>query len=77
LLEGFLAQPGFVVGLDTRQQLIRAELPKVGVISPGHYEQPPLAKILGTIGVFWLNHWKWIITTVVAVIGGIWLKTKQ
>jgi hypothetical protein len=27
-------------------------------ISPGHYEQPILAKTLGVIGRFWLAHWK-------------------
>jgi hypothetical protein len=45
-------------------------------ISPGHYEQPPLAKFLGTVGRFWSNHWKWIITTFIAVAAGIWLKGK-
>lgn len=38
-------------------------------ISPGHYEQPPLAKILRIIGHFWLAHWKWIVGTIIAVIG--------
>lgn len=38
------------------------------IISPGHYEQPLVAKILRVIGNFWLAHWKWIIGTVLAVI---------
>jgi hypothetical protein len=46
-------------------------------ILAGHYEQPPLAKIMRVIGLFWLNHWKFIITTIIAVIGGIWLKGRQ
>jgi hypothetical protein len=38
-------------------------------VSPGHYEQPALAKVLGIVGRFWLAHWKWIIGTVIAVVG--------
>ena len=37
-------------------------------LSLGHYEQPALAKILGTLGRFYLAHWQWIIGTVLAVI---------
>ena len=36
-------------------------------ISPGHYEQPLLAKILGAIGQFWFAHWKWVIGTAIAL----------
>jgi hypothetical protein len=36
-------------------------------ISPGHYEQPMVAKILGVVATFWLKHWQWIIGTVLAV----------
>jgi len=36
-------------------------------ISPGHYEQPALAKLLRRLGEFWLDHWKWIIGVVVAI----------
>jgi len=39
------------------------------VISPGHYEQPVLAKCLGVLGRFWLAHWQWIIGTSLAIIG--------
>jgi hypothetical protein len=35
----------------------------------GHYEQPPLARLLGVLGRFWLAQWKWIIATAIAVIG--------
>ncbi len=39
------------------------------VISPGHYEQPLLAKCLDALGRFWLAHWQWIIGTSLAIIG--------
>ena len=39
------------------------------VISPGHYEQPLMAKFLRTAGRFWLAHWQWIIGTILAIIG--------
>jgi hypothetical protein len=35
----------------------------------GHYEQPPLAKLLGVLGRFYLAHWQWIIGTALAIIG--------
>jgi hypothetical protein len=31
----------------------------------GRYEQPILARALGTIGRFWLAHWKWIGATII------------
>lgn len=37
-------------------------------ISTGHYEQPPLAKILRMLFQFWLDHWKWIIGVAVAIL---------
>lgn len=37
-------------------------------ISPGHYEQPLLAKVLRILGHFWLAHWQWIIGTALAII---------
>jgi hypothetical protein len=40
----------------------------VFLISPGRYEQPALARILGAIGRFYLAHWQWIIGTVLAAI---------
>lgn len=39
------------------------------IISPGHYEQPLIAKLLGAMGRFWLRHWKWIIATSLVIIG--------
>ena len=38
-------------------------------ISPGHYEQTPLAKAVKLLGAFWLKHWQWITGTALAVIG--------
>ena len=38
------------------------------IISPGHYEQSPLAKVLGAIGRAWLAHWQWTIGTVLAIV---------
>jgi hypothetical protein len=38
------------------------------IISPGHYEQPVLARLLGIAGLFWLRHWQWIIGTALAVL---------
>ena len=35
-------------------------------LGPGYYEQPPLAKLLGALGRFWLKHWQWIIAVIVA-----------
>ena len=40
----------------------------VFIISPGHYEQPPLAKILRRLGRFWLDHWKWIVAAIVVPV---------
>ena len=45
-------------------------------IGPGHHEQPIFAKGLKIAITFWLNHWKWIITTIIAVVAGLWLKGK-
>ena len=41
------------------------------VISPGHYEQPPLAKALRRIVKFWLGNWKWILIFLITVAGVI------
>jgi len=39
---------------------------------PGsYYEQPPLAKLIKWLGDFWLKHWKWILTTLIAIVLGI------
>ena len=37
-------------------------------LSLGHYEQPALAKLLGTLGRFYLAHWQWVIGTVLAFV---------
>lgn len=37
-------------------------------ISPGHYEQPALAKLLHVLVTFWLQHWQWIIGTALAIV---------
>jgi hypothetical protein len=42
----------------------------VAFISP-HYDQPILAKALGTIGRFWLAQWKWIVPTVIFPLVGL------
>jgi hypothetical protein len=39
------------------------------IISPGHYEQLALAKLLRAIGRFWVARWKWIIGTAIALAG--------
>lgn len=41
-------------------------------VSAGHYEQPLGARALGLLGRFWLAHWKWIITTALAVLIGLY-----
>lgn len=38
-------------------------------ISPGHYEQPALARLLNMVGRFCLAHWQWVTGTLLAVIG--------
>ena len=38
------------------------------IFGNGHYEQPPLAKMLGVLGRFYIAHWQWVIGTVLAVI---------
>jgi hypothetical protein len=45
--------------------------PNSGVvfISPGYYEQPLLAKIIGGLCHFYLKHWQWVIGTMIAIIG--------
>jgi len=42
------------------------------IVSPGHYEQPRLAKALEAVAQFWLQHWKWLIGTLIALIG-VWV----
>jgi hypothetical protein len=37
-------------------------------ISPGHYEQPLLARILGAIGHFVAVEWKWLLGFIVAIL---------
>ena len=32
------------------------------------YKRPVLAKFLSVIFVFWLNHWKWIIRTILIMV---------
>jgi hypothetical protein len=45
--------------------------------SPGHREEPVRsAKIARAFMVFCQREWKWIVTTLVAIIGGIWLKVR-
>jgi hypothetical protein len=39
------------------------------IISPGHYQQPVIAKTLIVLGQFLMAHWKWIIGIIVAVAG--------
>ena len=39
------------------------------VFLTGHHVQPPLAKLLGILGRFWLAHWQWVIGTILASIG--------
>ena len=38
------------------------------IISPGHYEQPFLAKVFGSIGRFIRAEWKWLLGFIVAVV---------
>ena len=38
-------------------------------VTLGHYERPLVARILSSIGRFWLAHWQWIIGTALAIIG--------
>lgn len=33
----------------------------------GHYERPPLARLIARAIAFYLTHWKWLITTVIAL----------
>jgi hypothetical protein len=39
----------------------------IAIISGGHYKQPFLAKALGQICKFWLNHWQWILVFLIAI----------
>ena len=48
-------------------------------VSLGHYEQPILAKILRflakilrSLGKFWMKNWKWIMGTAIALFALIW-----
>lgn len=38
-------------------------------LSPGHYKRPFPATIICSLIKFWLKHWKWVITTILAIIG--------
>jgi len=33
----------------------------------GHYEQPFFAQVLKQIGIFWMNHWQWILGFLVSI----------
>ena len=52
---------------------------RVIFVGPGYYEQPLLAKLLRTLGWFWLEHWKWIIGFTVTVLGLLvaWARLKH
>ena len=39
------------------------------IISPGYYEQPWLAKLIGVAWGFYVLHWQWVWSTVIALIG--------
>ena len=41
----------------------------VVIISPGYYEQPLFAKILGAVWRFYRRHWQWVWSTVIALVG--------
>jgi hypothetical protein len=34
----------------------------------GSYQQPLLARIIGAVARFWVEHWQWIIGTILAVV---------
>lgn len=38
------------------------------IISAGHYDRPLLARFIDAACRFWLDHWKWIITTSIAIV---------
>jgi hypothetical protein len=37
------------------------------LVSGGHYEQSLLANAIRILATFWLDHWKWIITSLIAI----------
>ena len=39
------------------------------IISPGYYEQPLLAKSIGAAWAFYVKHWQWVWSTVIALVG--------
>ena len=45
-------------------------------ISPGHYEQPIAARLLGGIARFSAVNWKWLISIVLAALG-VWYKSRS
>jgi hypothetical protein len=52
-----------------RGQRVEIRLPKDMIGLPVvNYTQPSLARFLKVIGNFWLNQWKWIITTTITII---------
>jgi len=60
------------VGDWYRGRYIRRENdPSSSVVFFGHHQQPRFAKTLGAVGQFWLDHWKWIVTTGLAAWYGI------
>ncbi len=49
-------------------------------ICPGHYKQPPLAKVLRAIGCLLAAHWQWFITVLLmalAIIVNILLNCRE
>jgi len=47
------------------------------VFTGGEHKQPALAKALGVLARFWLNHWKWIIGTALAVALAVYAKHRS
>lgn len=39
------------------------------IISPGYYDQPWIAKIIGVAWSFYGRHWQWVWSTVIALVG--------
>jgi hypothetical protein len=38
------------------------------IISPGHYEQPFLARLIGAVWGFYARHWQWVWSTIIGVV---------
>ncbi len=39
------------------------------IVSAGHYEQPLIASVIAVLAGFYIRHWQWVWSTILALLG--------